>query len=204
MHHSLITSCVLFLLLFFFFSLSRVLHAVELLAIPMVEEVGEPVTQGNISFTARVYGLPLKKIRACINIDGVRRKGKCVPRFGPADIVNTDMGTFNSSRVYFTWSYGHMDRGNLFGKATWTVSGHSSHKLFPLAKFILRVRNGKRVKKFVFNSEGRDQARFCRCIKDYSSDLGELRGCFTVLHHSKSNFFNTLHPLLIKLWLANC
>ena len=168
------------------------LHAVEPLAIPMVEEVGEPVTQGNISFTAHVYGRPLGMIRACIRLDVFRAKRKCVLFSGPDDIVNTHMGTLGSSGVYFSWSYGHRDRGNRFGKATWTVSGHLSRELFPLANFILRVHNfytGNRVKKFVFNSEGRDLARFCRCIEADSSDLGELRGCVTVSHHSKSNFF---------------
>ena len=152
-------------------------YPVEPLAIPMAEEVGESNTRTNVSFTAHVYGAPLGSIRACIRGNGPFSSKLCAPKFNPAEDVSTLMGTFDNVAAYFTWSNGHMDRGNLFGKATWTFSGDSSHEHFQKADFVLRIENhynDRQMRTFVFNSEGRDQARFCPCNEAASNDLGEL------------------------------
>ena len=148
LYYSLIASCVM--------CLFRVLCAVEPLVIPIAKEADENETQTSTSFTSHVYGMPLEEMNACIEVDGFYERRFCTGEFMPADHVTITIGVSDNSTAYFTWSYVHTDRGNLFGKATWTLSRDSSEEHFQLANFTLHIRNpydDRRMKKFVFNSE---------------------------------------------------
>ena len=126
--------------------------------------------QALTSFTNHVYGMPLEEMNACIEVDGFCKGRFCTGEFMPADHVTV---TILHSVKYFTWSYVHTDRGNLFGKATWTLSGDSSEEHFQPAFFTLRIRNpyaGRRMKKFAFNSESVQLSSAAA-----TNDLGELK-----------------------------
>ena len=153
--------------------LFRLLCAVEPIAIPMVQEADENETQTSTSFTSHVYGMPLGKMYACIKVKGFSKRRDCTQDFMPADDVTVAIGDFDNSTAYFTWSYGHTDRGNLFGKATWTLSGDSSEEHFQLASFTLRILNpynGGKPKKFVFKTKNVQLISAAA-----KNDLGELK-----------------------------
>ena len=173
--------CLYYSLICFLYHVSfRVLYAVGPLVVPKEEELAsdEPVTQKNTSFTTLVYGKPVGKMSTCINAYRVQRL--CTD-FKPNADTTKFMGHFGDSLAYFTWSHGRTDRGNVFRNATWTLSGDSSHELFPRTKFVLRFssNNGdKRMKKFLFNPEGDNQAHLCPCRPAVASTQGELMGYF--------------------------
>ena len=155
----------------FFF---RVLYAV----VPKEEELasGEPVTQKSTSFTTLVYGTPLGIMSACINAYRVKR---LCTKFEPHVDTNEFSGNFSDSLAKFTWSHGHTNRGNLFRNATWTLSGDSSHELFPRTDFVLRFSSNdgdKPMKKFLFSPKGDNQAHLCPCQPAVAFNRGELMG----------------------------
>ena len=133
------------------------LRTVEPLAFPMAH-LQETVRHNSNSFVSHVYGAPLGDLNACIKIQGLSQNRTCTGRVSSDINMTKTIGDFGTATAHFSWSHGHVDRGNVFGKATWVLTqaadgSNLPQELFPRASFILRIRNsyfGRRAKKFVF------------------------------------------------------
>ena len=101
--------------------------AADLEVFPYNRTVATHNGKRNESYIFHVYGAPLTWLNACLKSKGWG--GWCSGRKEAMQNFTTSVLKNESIEVMLSWTHGHVERGNVFGKVIWSISLDESQDL---------------------------------------------------------------------------